>query len=240
MPPKIIFEDSDMLFIDKPPGLQVHPARVSGKKGDEKKERPNTLTDWLVEKYPAIKGVGDGPGGILERPGIVHRLDRETSGVMVVAKNQPAFDFLKEQFQSKKAQKTYLAIVRGVFKLDRGVIDVPIGIVNGTLKRSTRSLKMVKEAVTEYLVLKQYEGWSLVELRPKTGRTHQIRVHMAHLNHPLAGDKLYGGKNQPVWAPRTMLHALSLEVDVLSGGRVKIVAEEPLDFKEALTTLQTL
>jgi 23S rRNA pseudouridine1911/1915/1917 synthase len=192
----------------------------------------------LLEHYSEVHTVGDDPA---TRPGIVHRLDKDTSGVMLVSRNQKTFEYLKSLFQKHEMQKTYLAIVRGVPRPAEGVIDKPIGIKNGTLKRSVRSRKMVKEAVTEYKVLKiitppilpsERGGtpeFSLLEVRPKTGRTHQIRVHLASIGHPIVGDPLYGPKFQPPWADRLMLHALSIAFALRPCEMITISAEAPFE-----------
>jgi 23S rRNA pseudouridine1911/1915/1917 synthase len=230
--PEIIHEDKDFLVVNKPAGLQVHAARIAG---GAMTEGP-TLVGWLLKRYPELRTVGDDPE---QRPGIVHRLDKGTSGVMVVARNQPAFEYLKGLFQKHEVKKTYLAVVAGELKEKKGTIDAPIGIRNGTMKRSTRSAKMAKPAVTEYKVLKTFarEGFraqgdkqkfSLVELYPKTGRTHQIRVHLASIGHPVVGDRLYGPKAQPAWADRMMLHALSIEFTAPDGHRAKFEAASRL------------
>ncbi len=249
--PEVIYEDEDLLAINKPAGLIVHKvirSKVEKKDLESRIQHPEeetTLVDWLLSRYPEIKTVGDDP---MTRPGIVHRLDKETSGVMLVARNQKTFEYLKGLFQGHEVQKTYLAIVRGVPKPVEGVIDKPIGIKNGTLKRSVQSMKMVKEAVTEYKVLKKVqspkskvqmnapshsmqhsrpEEFSLLEVRPRTGRTHQIRVHLASIGHPIVGDPLYGPKKQPKWANRLMLHALSISFALRPGKTLAISTESP-------------
>lgn len=229
--PRVIYEDKNILAVSKPAGLQVHAARVA--RGARERPRETTLTDWLLRRYPEIRVVGDDPE---LRPGIVHRLDKETSGVMLLARNQHTFEYLKSLFQKGEIGKIYLALVSGIPKERAGRIDAPIGIRNGTLKRSIRSVKMAKQAVTEYKVLKTFarEGmdgkgtkFSLLEISPKTGRTHQVRVHLASIGHPVAGDRLYGPKQQPPWAGRLMLHALSLEFTDEGGKRLKFEAEPP-------------
>jgi 23S rRNA pseudouridine1911/1915/1917 synthase len=221
--PAVIFENDDFLVIDKPAGLMVHGVRLSSKRRvDEERAKERTLVDWLIERYPEIRTVGDEPQ---LRPGIVHRLDKETSGVMLVAKTQTSFEYLKSLFQEHKIKKIYEALVVGIPKKVHGIIDAPIGIKNGTLKRSIHVTKMAKEAVTEYEVIKKYDpsedskSFSLLKVMPRTGRTHQIRVHLASIGHPIVGDRLYGGKNQPFFANRLMLHASSIEFSGADGSR---------------------
>ncbi len=223
----------------KPAGLQVHAAKKSG-------ASEPTLVDWLTAHYPEVRTVGDNPA---LRPGIVHRLDRETSGVMLVARNQKSFEYLKSLFQEHEVLKTYLAVVAGVPHQKHGTIDAPIGIRNGTTKRSVSSAKMAKPAITEYRVIMTFTKtsagargelkrgqnesggaeakYSLLLVNPKTGRTHQIRVHLASVGLPVVGDRLYGPKAQPSWAKRLMLHALSIEFTSASGARMKFEAEPP-------------
>jgi 23S rRNA pseudouridine1911/1915/1917 synthase len=222
--PHIIFENDDFVVIDKPAGLMVHAARVSAAKIKRNKvierlQEP-TLTDWLVAHWPAMATVGDDP---VLRPGIVHRLDKGTSGVMIVAKTQASFEAFKKLFQSHEMKKTYAALVVGIPKDEKGIIDRPIGIKNGTLKRSIHAATMAKPAMTEYEVKKKYrvvgtntnaslpeQEHALLEVRPKTGRTHQIRVHLASIGHPIVGDPLYGS-HRPDAVLRLMLHARALE-----------------------------
>lgn len=235
MEPETLYEDKDLIAVVKPAGLVVHGVRVGGKL----REGEPTLVDWLLKNYPEIKKVGD---DLAQRPGIVHRLDKETSGVMVVARTQAAFEHLKFLFMAHRVEKTYCAIVFGVPKDSEGVIAKPIGIRSGTLKRSVRSDKMQKAAVTAYRVVKigrlpaadgKAATFSLLEIQPQTGRTHQIRVHLASIGHPVVGDSLYGPKRQPAWVGRLMLHARALELPAPSGGKLRFEVECP--FKELLS-----
>ncbi len=194
----------------------------------------STITDWLVKNYPEVKNVGDDPQN---RPGIVHRLDKDTSGILVIARSQPAFEYLKNLFQKHQMKKIYLALVWGKVADKSGIIDKPIGIAQGTIKRTTRleKAKMVKEAVTHYRVKKYIGPYTLVEAEPKTGRTHQIRAHFAAIGHPIVGDKIYG-KNRPIppGLTRQFLHAESIEFTLPDGGQLKVSADLPaeLDLKQ--------
>ncbi|MFH1192795.1 MAG: RluA family pseudouridine synthase [Candidatus Jorgensenbacteria bacterium] len=226
---EVIYENDDFLVINKPAGVLVHgvnapmaePSRVRDKVGTKSGDE-ETVADWLVRYYPAAGKVGDPSTGssTTPRPGIVHRLDRETSGVLVAAKTQPFFEHMKRLFQAHEVEKTYLALVYGEVKKP-GVVDKPIGLRAGTVKRSVRArrMKMVKEAVTEYRPLKVFSGkgdggkpetFTLVRLTPRTGRTHQLRVHMASIGHPVVGDALYGRKGNPLGLARHFLHAESI------------------------------
>jgi len=217
--PKIVYEDENFVGISKPAGMLVHPTRTNADNtqtnADQRvrnQRESDTLVDWLLKKYPEMKNVGDDPS---MRPGIVHRLDRETSGIMLAVRNQKYFDYFKSLFKEKQIKKTYLALVSGEPREKHGIIDKPIGIRNGSIKRSVHSKKMLKSAVTEYKVLKTFIfggiPFSLLEVSPQTGRTHQIRVHLASIGHPIMGDPLYGGKKNAGLAKRLMLHAYSLE-----------------------------
>ena len=239
--PEIIFENDDFLVIDKPAGLLVHGVRVGARRradaaraGKARGEEP-TLVDWLLARHPEIKNVGDDPS---LRPGIVHRLDKATSGVMLAAKTQASFERLKKLFQEHRMRKTYFALVWGVPKNKKGTIDAPIGIKNGSLKRSVHSSKMAKPAVTEYFVVEDLGDRALLRVNPLTGRTHQIRVHLASIGHPIVGDALYGKKpprdSTPLHAavspPRLMLHAAALAFSDDGGNGFEFEAPLPSDF----------
>jgi len=231
--PEIIFENKDFLVVNKPAGLMVHGVRVSAaRRVDEARAAEPTLVDWLLVHRPEVRTVGDEPA---LRPGIVHRLDKATSGVMIVAKTQASFEHLKKLFQEHRIEKTYYALVFGVPVKGKGVIDAPIGIKNGSLKRSIHVSKMAKSAVTEYSVVRKFtkngsESYSLLEIHPKTGRTHQIRVHLASIGHPIVGDLMYGKKIQPPFAERLMLHAGAIAFSSDKGDRFVFEAPPPPDF----------
>jgi len=210
MDPQIIFENKDFLVLNKPAGLLVHP------KINYTNSKEQTLVNWLTKNYPQIKNVGDNPE---IRPGIVHRLDKETSGVMVIAKNQNSFEFFKNIFKQRLIEKTYLALVVGKMNNKEGKIDLAIAKSIST-KRTTKIKTGQKalKAETLWKVLKTYQDnnqiLSYLKLIPKTGRTHQLRVHLAAIGHPVIGDYLYGGKTTLKYREklnRIFLHAYSLK-----------------------------
>lgn len=239
--PKIIYEDDLVLVIDKPAGLIVH---ADGKREQE------TLVDWLLENRPELKDIGeqmvvkkDGEDFIIPRPGIMHRLDKETSGVMVIAKTDTMFKFLKRQFFEHTIKKTYRAFVYGHLTNDIGMIDAPIGRSSTDIRmwnagRGARGER--REAKTRYRVLSRFvdpqsgERVSEIEAYPQTGRTHQIRVHFKFINHPIVSDFLYS-QNKPklLGFDRVALHAYSLEVAFPGGERKTFTVEPPEDFKKA-------
>ena len=265
--PEIIYEDKDVLVINKPAGLMVH--------SDGRNNDPN-LIDWLLERNPEIKDVGEpielnpegprsaseiylGPGQpklkhMILRPGIVHRLDKDTSGVMIVAKTAEAHKYLKEQFSERKVEKKYLALVHGNFKTDGGTIDKPIGRSpkDFRLREATsRARGRVREAITDFKVLERFpsdkhlDDISLVEASPKTGRTHQIRVHMKSISHPIVCDSLYArDRRRPkeLGLERQALHAASLSIRLpsnpLGHPMSKFEALLPGDMAEALDKLR--
>jgi len=230
---KKLFENDEVLVIDKPAGLVVH----SDGRTDER-----TLCDWILENYPEMENVGEPlvlqDGTTIKRPGIVHRLDRETSGVLVVAKSQESFLNLKQQFKDKKIKKIYNTFVWGEVKNDEGVIDRPIGrsgkdFRQWSAQRGARGT--LREAITEYKVLQKNKDFSFLEINLQTGRTHQIRVHLKAINHPVVGDKLYAPKREyALDFERVALHAFSVEFSLLNGEKTKVEAPLPEDFQEAL------
>ncbi|MFA6495008.1 MAG: RNA pseudouridine synthase [Candidatus Paceibacterota bacterium] len=224
--PAVLYTEKRFVIIHKPAGLLVHVAPHM----KEQSTQP-TLADWVRKRFPQTQTVGDDPA---YRPGIVHRLDKDTSGVMVVALTQEYFEYLKKLFAGHAMEKTYLAVVRGKVPEPGGVINKPIGITSGTTKRSTRSTKMAKEAITEYEVVRHFQrnhqSFSLLRVMPRTGRTHQIRVHLASRGWPVVGDPLYGGKKNVRLASRLMLHAQKLVFDVDPGKRMEFDADPSPDF----------
>lgn len=228
----IIYEDESVLAVNKPAGLMVH--------GDGR-TRTATLTDWLLEKYPSIAEVGepwtDSVGNIIQRPGIVHRIDKETSGVLIIAKNQRTFEYLKQQFKNREVEKVYNAFVYGVLDEKSTTIDMPIG-------RSKKDFRLwstgkqargtLRPAVTAYEVLAQSQAASFTEVRPKTGRTHQIRVHFKSIGHPVVCDKRYAPKRDCILGfTRLALHARSVTFSLPNGTTITVEAPLPDDFKHA-------
>jgi 23S rRNA pseudouridine1911/1915/1917 synthase len=231
----IIFENDEVLVVDKPAGLVVH--------SDGKTKEPN-LTDWVVEKYPMVVDVGEPAvydGKEIARPGIVHRLDRETSGVIMLAKTQESFENLKKQFQDREMEKTYNAFVYGSVKNEEDTIDRPIGKSKSDFRKwsAQRGARgVMREAVTDYKVLEKNKDFSYVEVSPKTGRTHQIRVHFKAINYPVVCDKLYAPKRDcALGFDRLALHAKSITFSLLNGESVTVEADLPKDFQEAVKML---
>ncbi len=230
----IVYEDENVIIIDKPAGLSVHP-RQTKNGAPVAEEIDNTLASGLLAHYPPLASVGDCPE---IRPGIVHRLDKNTSGLMVVAKNQQSFEWLKEQFKEKKVQKKYLALVNGQVKNETGLIKSPIGRASGDPTRQKISADG-KTAVTEYRVAKRFRNFTLLEVYPKTGRMHQIRIHLASVGHPVAGDKKYGPRNLPCPSGlnRQFLHAQELSIALPVGQINLFTSPLPADLKIVLKEL---
>lgn len=228
----ILFENDEVLAVNKSAGMVVH---RDGRTIEE------NVSDWFLENYPNAHGVGEplilGDGTVIERPGIVHRLDRETSGILLLPKTQESFLNIKEQFKGRTITKVYRAFLYGKLKSEKGVIDRPIG-------KSRRDFRMwsasrgargeMREALTEYRVLASSEAFSYVEVTPRTGRTHQIRVHFKAVNYPVVCDKLYAPAREcALGFARLALHAASLEWTLLSGEQQKVEAPLPADFTAA-------
>ncbi len=203
-----------------------------------------TLCDFLLEQFPEIAGVGEPialtDGGSIARPGIVHRLDKDTSGVMLVARTADGFAHLKAQFQARTIQKTYHAFVYGNIKNDTGVIDAPIGRSRADFRQWTSGKNArgeMRDAVTEFRVLARAEDkqCTFIEAHPKTGRTHQIRVHFKFLNNPIVADALYApGRDAMLGFERLALHARHIEFADMTGTVVSFDAEYPEDFERAI------
>jgi 23S rRNA pseudouridine1911/1915/1917 synthase len=249
IPLDVVYEDDFVLAINKPVGIIIHPARSS---------QTGTLANALAH-YCKDLAKTDDPF----RPGIVHRLDKNTSGILIVAKTDEAHWRLSLQFEQRKTQKVYMAIVHGVPEFDEDVIDVPIGqhptvhdryIATGFAERMGGKFekKLSKEAITRYRVLERFSGYSFVQLLPKTGRTHQLRIHMSHIGHPIVGDPFYGGRHvsvrQVTGRPddpdephftRQLLHAHRLTVThPIHETPLELEAPPPADMDEILSLLR--
>lgn len=238
LPLSILYEDRSIIVIDKPPRMVVHPAygNLSG-----------TLVNALLYHCNDLAGIN----GVL-RPGIVHRLDKDTSGVMVAAKNDEAFQDLTKQFKNRTVKKVYLAVVYGRMNQEEGSIESAIGRHPSQRKRMSTRTKRGREAITRWKRLEGFDGCTLLEIFPQTGRTHQIRVHLSSIGHPVLGDPLYGRKGRPgaihdsalrECAKRTnrqALHAQRLEfTHPRTGERVQFVSPIPQDMKEVLECLRS-
>jgi len=251
IPPSVIFEDADCLVVNKPAGLIVH----GGPQITE-----TTLADWLVKQYPSIKDVGEDP----LRPGIVHRLDKEVSGLMVIAKNQASFQHLKSLFQEREIIKQYLALVHGAIETDQGEINFPIkrastGHRMAALPANLEKLwdrprpknrdqgnldaqLQARPASTEFKVLKKLVNYTFLEVKIKTGRTHQIRVHFFAYGHPLVGDDLYSTKrakarNQKLNLGRIFLVSSRLSFKNQAGQKLDFSLDLPAELKNFLDKL---
>lgn len=229
----IVHEDTDLLVINKPAGLLTHPKSPN--------DQSPSVAGWLREKYPSITKVGDDP---VLRPGLVHRLDKETSGLMIIAKNQGAFSFLKNLFQKRLIKKTYLALVYGRLKDKSGIINLPLGKIGAkqTTKIHGKKELAQKTAVTEYAVINYFlfnaSPFTLLSVSPLTGRTHQIRVHLQSIGHPVVCDRIYGGKRQacPSELGHLFLHAQKLEFTSPSGQALVLEADPPQELTDFLNS----
>ncbi len=229
---KIIYEDNALLVADKPAGLIVFP---------EGQTTENTLIDTLIKKYPRLADVGRPP-----RYGIVHRLDKDTSGLLLVAKNNESLIFFQNQFINREVEKKYLALVEGNIKEDRGEIKTLIGRAPGDKRKQKAYLpdepesEGKREAITEYKVLERFKDYTLLEVKIKTGRRHQIRCHFSHILHPIAGDKLYSFKNSPVpeGLTRQFLHAAYLKIKLPNGETKEFRSELPEELQIIVNVLE--
>ncbi|MFA5644103.1 MAG: RNA pseudouridine synthase [Patescibacteria group bacterium] len=259
---EIIKETNDYLIINKPAGLIVH--------GGDKITEP-TLVDWLLKKYPHLKNVGEDPA----RPAIVHRLDKEASGLMIIPKNNLAFEYFKDQFKKRKIKKEYQTLVFGKISKDEDVIDFPIkrssqghkmasipksiknfndtqentadsNSYNNISNRSqgnVRALESSRQAITEFEIIKRFINFTLLKIKMKTGRTHQIRVHFSAYGHPLLGDNLYGNKktkvkNNKLNIGRIFLMATKLSFTDLKEEKQELEIDLSSDLKEILKKIK--
>lgn len=235
----ILYEDTDVLAIDKPPGVVVNNADSV---------KVPTVQDWAAEMLKIKPGehTVEEDREFFERAGIVHRIDKETSGILLVAKNPVAFRELQRQFKAREIEKTYLAVAHGRIVPESGEINAPVGRLPWNRERFG-IVPDGKEAQTFYRVIahveriedKELVAMSLVELKPKTGRTHQIRVHLKYINHPIVGDFLYAGRitsrNDREWAPRVMLHAWKITfASPADKQKISVTAPLPADIAEVV------
>lgn len=214
----ILYEDEDIVAVNKPPGLITH---------SDGRTKEETAEDWFKEKYPENTG------------GYVHRLDRDTSGVLVFAKNTATYEFLRKAFHDRMVMKTYLAFVYGVPKAKKGIIDFDIGRSRSNFRLRSAQPKAkgrLREALTRYEVAGETEGFALLTLSPETGRTHQIRVHLKAIHHPIVGDSLYApNRASALGISRLGLHAYRIDIPLPSGTRALITAPIPDDLAPALS-----
>ncbi len=240
---KVIYEDGSVLVVDKPAGVVVFP---------EGNSRGKTIIDYLVDENPELKSVGESP-----RYGVVHRLDKDTSGILLVAKKEESLIFFQKQFKNRGVEKKYTALATGVIKENDGVIETLIGRSPADPRKQKAyplqqkayplqkalqgpTLHNLREAITEYKVLERFENYTLLQVQIKTGRKHQIRCHLAHIHHPIAGDKLYGFKDSPLPSnlTRQFLHASYLKIKLPNGNTEEFSSELPKELKMVLEEIQ--
>jgi 23S rRNA pseudouridine1911/1915/1917 synthase len=226
IPLDIIFENEDLLIINKPAGMVVHPAAGHS---------TGTMVHAVLAHVKNLEGIGGE-----QRPGVVHRLDKDTSGLIVIAKNDRTLHWLQEQFKSRRVKKTYLALVEGLPPTPQGRIEAPIGRDSVRRKQmAIQTLAKGRDAVTEYRTLERFEKHTLLEVHPLTGRTHQIRLHLAFIGCPIVGDKVYGNRKVSIIVPRQFLHAARLEI-IFPGEKVakKFEANLPDELTKILKELR--
>ena len=228
IPLEIVYEDSDLLVVNKPKGMVVHPAA-----GNYEGTLVNALLWHCGDSLSGINGV--------LRPGIVHRIDKDTSGLLIVAKNDASHTALAAQIKAHSFTREYEAVVFGTVKDDRGTVDAPIGRHPVDRKRMCITPKNSKNAVTHYEVIARYKGYTHIRCVLETGRTHQIRVHMASLGHPVAGDPVYGVKNERVGFPGQCLHARKIGfIHPSTGAYLEFQSDLPPYFQEFLRKLENI
>jgi len=224
IPLRIVYEDNDLLVVDKPPGLTTHPSPG---------RTEHTLINAILAYYPRLAELGD-----TLRPGIVHRLDKDTSGLIIIAKNSRAQLDLINQFRERTIKKVYLALVKGHLTPEQGIIEAPVGRHSGD-RTKMAVVNSGRPARSEYKVVKYIDGYSLLEVRPETGRTHQIRVHLSAIGFPVVGDAAYGEKSPHL--KRQFLHAHRLQFKLpATGETVEFKSELPEDLKQALLELEEI
>lgn len=226
IPVEIIYEDDSLIVVNKPRGMVVHPANGN---------REGTLVNALLYH---CKGRLSSINGVI-RPGIVHRIDKDTSGILVIAKTDAAHLSLAEQIKEHSVKREYVALLDGVIKTDSGTVNKPIGRSEKDRKKMAVTMRNSKNAVTHFEVLERYNGYCLVKCRLETGRTHQIRVHMASLGHPVNGDTVYGAKKQKLFFEGQLLHAKTLGfLHPDTGEYMEFTSPLPSEFQAVLERLK--
>ncbi|MFA6131007.1 MAG: RluA family pseudouridine synthase [Patescibacteria group bacterium] len=222
----VLYEDADLMVIDKPAGLLVHKTATS---------HESTVVDGIIALHPEIEKIGEHA----DRPGIVHRLDKFASGVLVVAKTQTAFDYLKQEFKSHHIKKFYTVLAKGTFSKPNDTITLAIARSKHSARMAARPIQQEgKSAITHHTVLTQYAQYALLDVEIETGRTHQIRAHLFAIEHPVVGDRLYAPKYQkPEMLHRLFLHARSLELTLPNGEKKIFESPLPQELKDYLSTL---
>lgn len=221
IPVEIVYEDSDIIVVNKPKGMVVHPANGNP---------DGTLVNAIMN---ICKDSLSGIGGEI-RPGIVHRLDKNTSGLLIVAKNDNAHLKMSEQIKNREVKKIYIALVRGIIKEDEATINMPIARSKKDRKKMAVD-KDGKEAITHFKVIKRYDNYTLLEIKIDTGRTHQIRVHMSQIGHPVVGDDVYSNGKNEFGVEGQMLHAKSLDFKhPITGKPIHLEADIPEYFKNVI------
>ncbi len=241
---KVIFENENFLAINKPKNLLVH---------SDGKSKDFVLVDWILENYPEIEGVGEdlyiNENRIIKRPGIVHRLDKDTTGILLIAKHQDAFYHLKELFKNREVEKNYRAFVYGAVKYDQKNIKTIFGRSKNDFRKWTANVNAIRgeerEAETFYKLIYKNENFSYLDIFPKTGRTHQIRVHLQYDDHPIVADHIYAGKRfnraepaENLFFTTQALHAYQIKFKDLDGKEYQLTAEVPMEFERALKILK--
>lgn len=237
--PEIVYEDNNILVVNKPYGLITHPKNAT--------DTQPSLTDWVAANYPELKNIGEpfnASGAPVPRYGIAHRLDKDASGLIVITKNETSFAYIKKLFQTHAIQKHYYALVYGRPKENSGIINTPLGRIG--MKRTTQMIgkKLIdsKESVTEYRTVRNFEKYTLLDVSPKTGRTHQIRVHLKSVGCPIVGDMIYAPKNwqKPEGLNRLFLHAYKLEFPAPDGKHLVIESDLPDSLQSVVNKLKSL
>lgn len=229
---EVVYEDNDILVINKPAGVAVHPPTkaIGGGVQVNARSREKTILDEVRKIYPDAM--------------LAHRLDKDTSGLLMIAKNPVSYEYFKSLFKDRKVKKTYIALVSGVVSNNEGAIALSIVRSKKDFRKhvaTPRAAEGARQAETHYKVVKRYKEYTLLEVSPKTGRTHQIRSHLASIGYPVACDQLYGGKKYacPAGLGRQFLHAAGLEFATKDGKQIHLEIEFPSDLKNALNSLSS-